>query len=433
MNNDRFLIKGLAGAKTLKGTVKVSGAKNAALKAMAASLLFKDEVTLRNVPGIEDIKRIADLLSDLGLDVNTKGKNTYILTPTKEISYRLNPDISKRIRSSIVLTGPLLARLGKVAFPHPGGCVIGERPIDLFIEGYKKMGAKVRVVRDEYIIEAPDGKLVGTELYLRNTSVTATETFMMAGVLAKGTTVIKNAALEPEIVHLAEYLNTCGARITGMGTPTITIRGGALLRSQKKAYVTMPDRIEAGSFIILAALAGKDVRIEKCNIENIQSLLETLKLSGVNIETGRDWVRVRSTKGKKGVCKAVHIKTHEYPGFPTDLQAPMTVFLTQAEGESLVFETIFEGRLNYTESLVRMHADITMMDPHRILVKGPKQLHGKTLESPDLRAGLAFVIAAIIAKGGSVVHNVYNIYRGYENIEERLQSLGVDIQLVSGD
>ena len=426
MTKSKFIIKGLGGKKSLKGVISVSGAKNEALKLMAAAVLFKDEVVFKNIPDIEDIKHTADLLKKLGFLVNKEGKQIYKIKPTKHINSELSNEISKQLRASIVLSGPILARLGEVKFPHPGGCVIGERPIDLFLNGFKKMGARVVKRGDSYVIKAESGKLNGTEIFLKNPSVTGTETFMMAGILAKGTTIIKNAALEPEISHLAEFLILSGAKITGIGTSTITVKGGGLL-SLKKPYITMPDRIEAGSFLILGALAAKDLLIKNCNPLHLEILIDMLRGSGVNIDTTKNSIRVYGTKNN---YKALDIKTHEYPGFPTDLQAPMTVFLTQAVGESLIFETIFEGRLNYVESLNSMGAKIKTMDPHRIIIKGPSPLHGKVLESPDLRAGLAFVIAAIIASGNSTIYNVHNIDRGYEGIEKRLQGIGVDITRV---
>lgn len=431
MIKDKFLIKGLDGKKILRGSVTINGAKNAALKLMAASVLFKDEVVLKNVPHIEDVKRMGDLLSDMGVEVNAKGKYSYSFSTPAKCSTKLSPEISKRLRASIVLTGPVLARFKKVSFPHPGGCVIGERPIDLFVEGFNKMGAAVRVKNDNYVLDAPGG-LKGAEIFLRNQSVTATETFMMAAVLAKGETIIKNASLEPEVLDLAEFLIDGGAKISGVGTTTLKIKGGALLAARGKSHTVSPDRIEAGSFLILGALTAKELEIKKCEPKHLESLIDTLRTSGVKMEIGKTSIKVFGGTSNERF-KAVNIKTHEYPGFPTDLQAPMTVFLTQVSGESLVFETIFEGRLNYAESLESMGADITPMDPHRVIVKGPSPLHGKVLESPDLRAGLAFIIAAIVAKGDSVIHNIYNIDRGYESVEERLRDIGVDIMRVGGE
>lgn len=422
-----LVIKGFGGERKIHGTVRVTGAKNAALKAIAATVLFRDTVTLNNIPKINDVEKMFDLLHDMGAEITKTKRGTYTVSIARGFSTDLSPGIAKHMRASVVLTGPVLARYGKVSFPHPGGCVIGARPLDLFVSGFEKMGAKVVVKDGTYVVEAKGG-LRGAEFFLKNQSVTVTETFMMAGVLAKGTTVIKNAAMEPEIADLAEFLNKCGAKIAGAGTPTITIKGGKLLSGKGHPYKTMPDRIEAGSFLVLGALAARELHITNCNPAHLESPIEILRNAGVAIEIKKTEIIVRAPSH----IKPVDIKTHEYPGFPTDLQAPMTVFLTQADGESKVFETIFEGRLNYTEALTAMGASITMMDPHRVLVRGKTELHGRKLESPDLRAGLAFVIAAIVAKGESVIHNVdTTIDRGYEDIDGRLRAIGVDINRVA--
>lgn len=427
--NEYLKIKGVNGKKVFGGTISVNGAKNAALKALASTLLFDGEVTLKHIPDIEDVDRMADLLEDLGVGVKKTKRGTFTCDVKKLNATQLSPEISRRLRASIVLTGPLLARKGKVSFPHPGGCVIGARPIDLFVEGFQKMGAQVKERGEEYVITTRGKDLQGAELFFRNQSVTATETFMMAGVLARGTTVLKNAAMEPEIEHLAAFLNASGARIDGAGTPTITITGRKKLLRATRAYQTLPDRIEAGSFLILGALTAKNLTIERCEPKHLESLIEMLTESGVPIRTEKNKVHiVGNTKQNKMFENPEAVRTHEYPGFPTDLQAPFVVFLTQGSGETQVFETIFEGRLQYTEELKRMGADITMMDPHRIMVHGPSKLSGRRLESPDLRAGLGFIIAALVAKGDSFIHNVYNIDRGYSRIEERLKGIGASVE-----
>jgi UDP-N-acetylglucosamine 1-carboxyvinyltransferase len=437
MAKDKFLVQGLGGKKKLSGTIAVSGAKNSALKLMASSVLFKDTLLVHNIPDIEDVKRMSDLLVELGCTVKRNNHATYSFLCGNNAKTDLSSEISKRMRSSIVLSGPLLARFGEVSFPHPGGCIIGVRSIDFFIEGFQKMGARVSIRgkanKKIYVIKAPSRKLRGATIFLKTPSVTATETLMMAGVLATGTTVIQNAALEPEIKDLADFLNRSGATITGAGTTTITVRGGTLLSSRGKPYVTMPDRIETGSFVILGALCARDLLIKNCNPEHVTALLDALMSCGVSIKIGKTSIAIINNKQNRKQFKTVNIKTHEYPGFPTDLQAPMTVFLTQAKGEAMVFETIFEGRLNYTESLGDMGADITPMDPHRVLVKGPMALRGRKLQSPDLRAGLAFIIAAIVARGNSIIHNVYNVDRGYERIDERLRGIGVQIKRINGN
>lgn len=435
---EKFIIDGLGGKKTLSGSIRISGAKNAALKLMAASALFDGPITLTNVPKIEDVKRMEGILESSGAAVSFFGDNSLKIDPRKMRSGEMPEEISKRLRASIVATGPFLARFGSVSFPHPGGCVIGARPIDLFLLGFQKMGARVSVEKrgnkDAYVIRAGAGKLRGAEIFFKNQSVTATETFMMAAALAHGKTTIKNAAMEPEIAHLAEFLSRGGARIKGAGTTTIEVdgTGGEFLRAGGEPFAVMPDRIEAGSFLILGALAARELSITGCNPAHLESLIEILAEAGVQMKIGAAEITVRGKKiGIPKAYGAVSVKTHEYPGFPTDLQAPMVVFLTQAKGESTIFETIFEGRLSYAEQLSRMGASIEALDTHRVRVKGPSPLAGKILESPDLRAGLAFVIASIIAKGESVVHNVYNIDRGYEDLDGRLSKIGVSIRRVA--
>jgi UDP-N-acetylglucosamine 1-carboxyvinyltransferase len=427
---EKFLIKGLAGKKKLNGTITVGGSKNTALKLLASTLLFKDTVLFENIPDIADTRRIIELLDDLGAEVERTGVGSYSINTKGIKTGSLQTEIAKRLRASIVFTGPLLARFGKVSFPHPGGCVIGERPIDLFLQSFKKMGAKIEEKEGEYIVSAPKG-LRGAEIVFKIVSVTGTETLLMAAVLAKGKTILRNAALEPEVKHLGDFLIRSGAKIKGIGTSVIEIEGGGLLKVDGKVYLVPPDRIEAGSFLILGALAANNLEIKNCVPEELSVPIDMLRQSGVKIRTTKNKI-ILANNGKieNRNLKGIQVKTHEYPGFPTDLQAPMTVYLTQVSGDSLVFETIFEGRLSYTEDLVRMGGNILMLDPHRVMVKGPRPLRGRELESPDLRAGLAFLIAAIVAKGESILNNVEYVDRGYEAIEKRLRPLGVKIDRV---
>lgn len=431
-SKDKFIIKGLGGKKTLNGKIAVSGAKNAVFPALASSILFKDKFCISNVPDISDARHMMELLEDLGTDISELGKKKYCFDTSKIKKTDIDIDISSKFRGSILLAGPLLARYGKVSFPHPGGCVIGKRPIDVFLNGFKKMGAKVKEKKGNYeIFVGKDKKLSGAKIFFNRVSVTGTETLMLAGVLAKGKTILENAAMEPEVKHLADFLNLCGAKIKGAGTPTIEIKGGGLLSAGKKVYKTIPDRIETGSFLILGALAGNNLEITNCIPEHIQALIELLRYSGISINIGKNRIRIEN-KNKNIILKNLDIVTHEYPGFSTDLQAPMMVYLTQVNGESKIHETIFEGRLNYIDDLLKMGADITMWNPQQASVNGSTELHGKELEGPDLRAGLAYVIAGIIAKGESVVNNVHYIDRGYEKIEERLRDIGVDIVRIKG-
>ena len=428
---DSFKVVGLSGKKVLKGTISVGGAKNAVLPAMAASVLFEDELRLENVPAIEDVSRMQELLIALGVLVQSDAPGTLRFSGSGPYGTVLNDELAEKMRASVVVTGPVLARFGSVEFPHHGGDVIGPRPIDLFLEGFQKMGATIVEEDGRYRASAAGGKLIGANIFFPIISVTGTETLMMAALLAKGTTVLRNAAMEPEIKHLAEFLNSCGARIEGAGTPTITIKGGGLLRANKKIYKTMPDRIEAGSFLILGALAAEELSIINCIPEHVAVLIDCLRRSGVPIFTEKESIIIRGNSAPSKKFSAINIRTHEYPGFATDLQAPMVVYLTQVSGEATVLETIWGGRLNYTEDLVKMGADITLWNPQQITVKGPSALKARELESPDIRAGLAFIIASVVAKGKSVIHNAYHVDRGYEKIEKRLRGIGVSIERVS--
>jgi UDP-N-acetylglucosamine 1-carboxyvinyltransferase len=410
--SSRFVVEGLGGKKILEGEIAVSGAKNAALKALPASVLFEDEMPLENVPDIEDVKRMQELLEAL-----KKG-------PV------LRRDIAERMRASVVLAGPALARFGEVTFPYPGGCVLGERPIDLFLQGFRALGAEIEEKDELFHVRATGGALTGARMFFPFVSVTATETMMLAATLAEGETVLHNAALEPEIPALAAYLNTCGAMIEGAGTSTITIKGvgGKLLRANGVPFVVPPDRIEAGSFAIFAALAGKEVTITHCEPAHMGAVLAVLRRADVDFKVREKSITVFGGHKPNSAYKPVSVRTHEYPGFPTDLQAPYAVFMTQASGEGTLLETIFDGRFRYADDLIRMGADITVMNPHKILVRGPRALSGKELESPDLRGGLAYLIAATVAEGTSKINNAYLIDRGYEHIEARLQKLGLNIK-----
>lgn len=415
--NNQFVI---SGGKKLKGKIEVRGAKNAALKIFCASILTPKTVKIKNVPEVEDIVRISELLKDLGVEVLHPKHGEYWVTAGKIKTSAINPEIAKKLRASIVLTAPLLARTGNVKFPHPGGCVIGERPINVFLDGYKALGAKINYHNKFYTIK---GKLTGDKFIFGNVSVTGTEAMLMASSLAKGKTTLKNCACEPEVESLANFLNSCGAKIQGAGTPFITINGVKNLSGGE--YKTIPDRIETGTFAILAATTKSNILIKNCEPEHLDSLWNVLKNAGVRLKIKKNSVEIYPAK-----LKTINIKTHEYPGFPTDLQAPVCVLLTQAEGQGLVHETIFEGRLFWLDELKRMGANVLMHDPHRISIQGPTKLRARDIESPDLRAGMAYIIAALCAKGKSTINNIYQIDRGYEKIEERLRKIGADIKRI---
>lgn len=415
--DEQFIING---GKKLEGKIIVCNAKNATLKILAASILASKPIKVANLPQIEDVNRMKELLIDLGAEFYS---DTFDCSRLKKTD--LNYKIADRFRASIVLMGPLLARFGKVSFPHPGGCTLGKRPIDLFIEGFKALGASVKKSGSIFTATSKNKKLIGNKFIFPIVSVTGTETLMMAATLAEGKTILKNAACEPEVENLAKFLNSLGAKISGAGTPIIVIEGVKSLKGGE--WDGMPDRIEAGTFIILGVATNSHIKVENCEPNHLDVLLAMLQKAGANLEIGKNYVIVRPAKK----LKSVDITTREYPGFATDLQAPFTVLMTQADGVSLIHETIYDGRLFYTDVLSQMGADIIMADPHRVIVRGPHSLHGKKIYSPDIRAGMALVIAALLAKGQSTIDNIYQIDRGYDKIDERLRALGADIKRVS--
>ncbi len=451
--NPLFTITGLAGKKTLKGSVHINGAKNAALKAMAAAVLFDGKVRLENVPDTADIETMASILRKLGAKVEWVAdqvvknggitrKHILEIDSTSITSADIDPVLAAGMRASVVLTGPLLARFGKVSFPAPGGCVIGARPIDLFIEGYKKMGAKVDLKNGLYHITA-HASLNGMQNFFHKISVGGTETLMMAATLAKGKTILHNCALEPEIVNVAEWLIACGAKIKGVGTPVIEVEGnGGKLLKPKVFYTTIPDRIEAGSFLLLGALSAEDLKIENCEPKHMEAVLHLLGDSGLKCDIGANSIHIKNNTKPNSHFKSFDVSTKEYPGFPTDLQAPAVAYLTQVKGESSVLETIFEGRFKYVEDLIKIGANIKVLNEREISIKGPTAfIDGDNIGSDsngdanetelcahDIRAGFAIVMAALVAKGKFVVRNAHLIDRGYEKLEERLSKLGTNIK-----
>lgn len=411
----------IIGGKKLKGEIEVKGAKNAALKAVAAALLSREKWTITNFPFIEDTKRILELIEDLGVKVKRFGSKVEIQADQIKKS-RLNDELAKKLRASIILAGPVLARKGEVRMHHPGGCVIGKRPIDMFLDGFQKFGAKVKWENAHFQMSAK--KLKGAKIFFPKITVTGTETVMITAVLAEGETVLENAAMEPEIQALAEFLNKCGAKISGAGTPTVKIRGVKKIKGGKIELI--PDRIETGTFAILGALSGGKIRIKKCNPSHIRSLLVNFEKAGIKFEERRDELTVYGTKK----IRSVNLSTHEYPGFATDLQPPFTLLMTQAKGSSPIHDSIFENRFMFTDALNLMGAHIVMNDSHRVTVNGPTKLTGRKIVSPDLRAGITLVLAGLIANGKTKIENIYQIDRGYEKIEERLQKLGANIRRI---
>ena len=409
----------------LEGVIAVRGSKNAALKAFPLALMTEEPIIISNLPEIEDIERAKEMLLALGHRVVNKGKGKVEVRYSSKSCINLPSEVVNKFRASIMFVGPLLATCGEVSFPHPGGCVIGAgtRPIDIFLDAFARMGAKVKIKDDLYYLSAK--KLKGTIIFFPKITVTGTESIMMTACLAEGITVLKNCAMEPEISALADFLNSIGAKIEGAGTPTIIVKGVKKLGGGE--YKIIPDRIEAGTFAMLAAAAkGSEIVIEKCQPEHLEALWAQFDKVGVSYKLGKSTIEI----GHRDKIQASDLTTHEYPGFATDLQSPYTVLMTQAHGISLIHETIYDRRLLFTDLLTQMGANIIMADPHRVVVQGPTKLYGRKLVSPDLRAGMALVIAALIAEGQTEIDNIYQIDRGYERIDERLKALGADIQRI---
>ena len=423
---DSFVVKGSAGKAELSGTIAVGGAKNAALPIMAAALMVEGEVALGNVPSIADVAAMAKLLEGLGAFVTREGAAMSIRSG--EASGTVFDDATaKSLRASILLTAPVLARNGQVTFPHPGGDVIGERPIDIFISSFEKLGAHTERTDSHYTLSAPQG-LSGGEIFFRIVSVTATEALMIAATRATSPVTLYNAALEPEVVALANFLNACGGRVEGAGTSTIVIFPSHLRMSDigSHSFQIIPDRIEAATFLVLGALAGKDITVTGVEPQHLMAVTDALVRMGVPLVIHGEGqsIRVRAPR----TLLPIRLRTHEYPGFPTDAQPPFAVLLTQADGESDLIESIFDGRLNYTAELVRMGANIEVVNPHKAIIKGTSTLKARDIDGPDIRAGLAFLLAAAIADGESRIGNAHLIDRGYEMIETKLTAVGLPIR-----
>ena len=409
----------IQGGANLSGEIAVKGAKNSALKILAATILTQGENEIKSIPKINDIEKLLEIIEDLGAKISKDADIIKISTDNIHKTI-IDSDLGRSLRASIILAGPMLARFGEISIPHPGGCSIGKRPVDIFIDGFKAFGAEFQESENHYTFKAK--KLKGTTYIFPKITVTGTETMIMTATLAEGKTVLKNSAQEPEIPALAEYLNECGAKISGAGTSTITIEGVKKLKAGE--IKIMPDRIETGTFVIMGLLTGSEIKITDCNPADLENFLLIVERAGGKLEIGKNYIKTIKTDK----FNPVDIITHEYPGFPTDLQAPFTLLMTQARGMSLIHEPIFDGRLFFTDKLNQMGANIIMCDPHRVIVNGPTPLYGKKVDSPDLRAGATLLLAGLIAKGETVIDNVYQIERGYENIVERLKKLGAKIE-----
>jgi UDP-N-acetylglucosamine 1-carboxyvinyltransferase len=421
------------GGNAISGTLRPGGNKNAALPMLAATLLAGEPVRLHNVPGIRDVRVMISLLEDVGVKVSETSDGSCEFDATGLESHEANPDLAREIRASFLLAGPLLARQGRAVLPRPGGDRIGRRPLDTHIHAFLELGAKVEVQPDSYVLTAAEG-LTGADLFLHEMSVMGTENAVMAAALAHGTTIIRNAASEPHVQELCLLINAMGAKVEGIGTNTLTVHGRDHLVGAERTIG--PDPVEVGSFIGLAAVTGGELRIT--------GAMPDLHHRMTRIAFGRLGIRWR-TEGEDIVVPAeqelvirddLHgaipkIDDGPWPAFPPDLTSIAVVLATQARGTILIHEKMFESRLFWVDRLILMGARIVLCDPHRVVVVGPSPLHGQVLESPDIRAGMALVIAALCADGESVIHNIHQVERGYENLHDRLSALGADIERVS--
>ncbi len=419
---DYYVIKG---GKKLKGEVKISGAKNAALPIIVASLLADGETVLKNVPDLMDIRTVIKVIEYLGAETEFDTVKNILKIRVNSIKNSEMPyELVKTMRASYYVMGPLLARLGEADVSLPGGCAIGERPVDIHLSGFESMGAEIKLEHG-YIKARAKKKMQPATFTMRQVSVGATANLMMGAVLTNGKTVLENCAMEPDVVDLGSFLNKMGAKITGLGTERIVIEG--VKKLNPVTYAIMPDRIEAGTFLLAGAITRGDVTITDCVPEHIQSLIETLIYSGFNLEVNKDRVRISNGKSLKGFM----VKTLPYPGFPTDLQAPLMSVATTIPGISVIIETIFENRYTHVGELRRMGADITI-EGNSAIVKGTKNLMSAPIMMSDLRAGASLVIAALAAKGATEIRRIYHSDRGYEKLSEKLSALGADIKRVKG-
>ena len=413
---DKFVVQG---GKPLHGDVRISGAKNAALPVLASALLAPGTSTFHNIPDLVDIKTIKKLLINLGLDI--EGNETVRINAEKITSCEAPYDLVKTMRASVLVLGPLVARRGVARVSLPGGCAIGARPVNLHIKALQDLGAHVEL-KNGYV-EAKAKKLKGADIYFDISTVTGTENIMMAAALAEGTTVLNNAACEPEIVNLADVLNGMGAKIKGAGTDVITIEGVTSLQPVEASII--PDRIEAGTFMIAAGMTGGEINILGCDPFHLEALINKLRDTGMKITPVKGGLKVSSSKK----INSVDIKTLPYPGFATDLQAQMMAYMSISSGLSVINETVFENRFMHVSELLRMGADIVIQGSSAI-VRGVPKLHGAQTMATDLRASASLLLAALVAEGTTEISRVYHIDRGYEGIEKKFSALGADIQRI---
>lgn len=415
---DKLLIRG---GTRLDGEIRISGSKNSALPILAATLLCDEPVTIRNLPHLHDITTMIALLRCMGVDMIIDEKLSIEVHANTIKELTAPYELVKTMRASILVLGPLLSHYGEANVSFPGGCAIGSRPVDLHLRGLEALGAEV-LVEGGYIRATVDGRLKGANILMDTVTVGGTENIMMAAVLAEGTTVIENAAREPEVVDLAQCLNAMGAKVSGYGSSTITIEGVERLHGCE--YSVMPDRIETGTYLVAAAATGGRIKLKDTRADILEAVLVKLEEAGAKVTVGEDWIEL-DMQGKRP--RAVNIKTAPYPAFPTDMQAQFTAMNAVAEGSCSVTETVFENRLNQTQEMNRMGANISI-EGNTAIISGTEKLRAAPVMASDLRASASLVIAGLVAEGETIVDRIYHIDRGYECIEEKLQLLGANIR-----
>lgn len=414
----------ITGGKRLSGELRISGAKNAALPILAATLLSESPVSVGNIPHLHDITTTMELLGRMGVHLTVDEKMNIEVDSSTINSFVAPYELVRTMRASILVLGPLVARFGEAHVSLPGGCAIGSRPVDIHLNGLMKMGADITV--ENGFIHAKAARLKGCRLVLEQITVTGTENLLMAAALAEGTTIIENAAKEPEVTDLAHFLNKMGAKITGIGTDVLIIEGVEKLGLDSIHYDILPDRIETGTYLIAAAITGGSIKLKNTRPDILDAVLEKLVEAGAEITTGENWIKL-DMHGKKP--KAVSVRTSPYPAFPTDMQAQFTAMNTIADGVGTITETVFENRFMHVQELMRMGADIKL-ESNTAICTGAAKLTGAPVMATDLRASASLVIAALVAEGDTLVDRIYHIDRGYDHIEEKLSQLGATIRRV---
>jgi len=417
---DKLIIRG---GVALDGEIRISGAKNAALPILMGALLADSPVRIGNVPHLHDITTTLELLGRMGVTLTVDERSGVLIDPSTLTITEAAYDLVKTMRASILVLGPLLAKFGKADVSLPGGCAIGSRPVDLHLRGLEQMGAKIKV-ENGYIRATSGDGLKGAHIFMDQVTVTGTENLMMAATLASGTTIIENAAREPEVVDLAKYLNQMGAKITGAGSTTIQIEGVEKLNGTH--YAILPDRIETGTYLVAAAITRGRVKLKDTDANQLEAVLLKLEEAGAKIEVGEDWITL-DMEGRRP--KAVNIRTAPYPAFPTDMQAQFTALNSIAEGQATIVETVFENRFMHVQEMQRMGANL-LIEGNTVVCKGQEKLTAAPVMATDLRASACLVLAALVAEGETQVERIYHIDRGYECIEEKLQQLGARIRRI---